>query len=102
MPTCYSRTDVTSVAIPATGHLHAKEDGHRSEDGTRMAITCDACEPHLLTMGWKHNAAMVELTPDEQRASEDAESQTRPYMLELAKAMAEAARGQALAARTAV
>jgi hypothetical protein len=58
----YGRTDVVSITVAQTGHVHKKKDKDE-----RIVIECADCAPHLVALGtFKNKPSAPELlTPDE-------------------------------------
>jgi len=91
--TVYAPTSVTEVSISGAGHSHVITKGEE-----HMSVSCAACEPELLTMGWARDLRNVPLTFDEIRESEIAQQDIARF--EQLK-VAESARAAATAVRSA-
>lgn len=94
--TVYASSDIEFVAISGAGHAHEKTKNEK-----HMAVTCAACEPELLKMGWVKDVRSVPLTFDEKREAEAAEKDiSRFEQLKVAEAAREASAAVRASART--
>ena len=91
--TVYGRSDITFVSISGVDHTHEKK-----KSDTLMTVSCVACEPQLMEMGWATNPRHVEMTFDEIHELEDAQHEIARF--ESLK-VAENAREAAAAVRSA-
>jgi hypothetical protein len=74
--TVHAPSDVRVIVIPTDrGGCGQPHEAGDLADGERFAVTCAACEPHIVALrtGWAVNPDSVHLTPDEIAAVEVAE-----------------------------
>jgi len=85
--TVYGQSDIDSITVSGSGHSHVRSKGEQN-----MSVTCAACEPELIKMGWVTDPRNVPLTFDELRDAELAQQDIARFeQIKVAEAAREAA-----------